>query len=75
MKVEIIVYKASGKWYTSDVVEVENDIPYWSDEFKEFIRNHNPANIGEGFIVTNDVDSGEYTGFHNALWLYSEIYK
>lgn len=72
MIIEIIVYKNSGKFYTSEVIESDIDIPFYKTEkFKEFIRNNNPANIGEGFIVTQD----NGTGFHDALWRYEEIYN
>ena len=74
MEIEIIVFKNSGKYYTSDTVYSEQDIPIWSEEFKQFIKDYNPANIGEGFILTKDTDKFN-TGFHIALWRYNEIYK
>lgn len=70
MKIEITVYKNSGEWYTSEVVESAIDIPIWKDEFKQFIKDNNPANIGEGFISTRTIGDG----FHEALWRYNEIY-
>lgn len=75
MEIEIIVFKNSGKYYTSETVYSEQDIPMYKDEeFKQFIRDHNPANIGEGYIITKDTDRFN-TGFHIALWRYNEIYK
>lgn len=71
MEIEIIVYKNSGKWYTSEVVNSDIEIPMFKDEFKQFIKDNNPANIGEGFIVTKDLGNG----FHDALWRYEEIYR
>lgn len=70
MKIEITVYKNSGKWYTSEIVENDVDIPMWDEKFKEFIRDNNPADLGNGFIATRTIGDG----FHNALWKYSEIY-
>lgn len=74
MEIEIFVFKNSGKYYTSEIVHTEQDIPIWSEEFKQFIKTHNPANIGEGYIMTKDTDRYG-TGFHIALWTYNEIYK
>lgn len=70
MKIEIIIYKESGKWYTHDIIESDIEIPMYKEDFKEFIKKHNPADIGSGFIVTRDVEDG----FHDALWRYNEIY-
>ena len=70
MKIEITVYKESGKWYISEIIEIDNNIPMWDEEFKQFIKDNNPANIGEGFITTKDIGDG----FHNALWRYNELY-
>ena len=74
MEIEIIVFKNSGKYYTSEIVHTEKDIPIWTEEFKQFIKDHNPANIGEGYIITKDADRF-VTGFHVRLWTYNEIYK
>ena len=74
MEIEIIVFKNSGKYYTSETVYFEQDIPMYKEEFKQFIKDHNPANIGEGYIITKDTDRFD-TGFHIALWTYNEIYK
>lgn len=70
MRIEIIVYKSSGKWYTSEIIESDIEIPMYEDEFKQFIKDNNPADIREGFIVTKDLGDG----FHDALWRYNEIY-
>lgn len=72
MEIEITVYKESGKYYYSSIVKVEKNIPiYEREDFMKFLRENNPANIGEGFIVTNDVG----TDFHTALWRYEEVYN
>lgn len=70
MKIEITVYKESGKWYTSEIVDVDENISMYQEDFKQFIRDNNPANIGEGFITTKDLGDG----FHDALWKYNELY-
>lgn len=56
--------------YTSEIIEIDNNIPMWDEEFKQFIKDNNPANIGEGFISTKDIGDG----FHDALWRYNELY-
>lgn len=71
MKIEITVYKKNGKWYATEIVEVDKDIPMYKDEFKQFVKENVPANIREGFISTKDLGNG----FHNALWRYEEIFN
>lgn len=48
MKIEIIVYEESGKFYTNEIVEAKENIPMYNDDFIEFIKNNIPAKIGEG---------------------------
>lgn len=72
MEIMITVFKESGKYYYESIVRVDKNIPiYEKEEFKKFIRENNPANIGEGFIVTKDMG----TDFHTALWRYEEVYN
>ena len=72
MKIEIIVYKESGKFYTKEIVEAKEDIPMYNDEFIEFIKNNIPAKIGEGYIVVRDY--GDNPSFHQALYTYKELF-
>ena len=76
MKIEIIVFKGSGKYYTSDVVENEEDILMFRPEFKEFIRSNIPAKISDGYIVIKDPEDVDYDNqsFHYALYKYNEIF-
>lgn len=70
MEIEITVYKENGKWYTSEIVKSDVNIPLWSDDFIKFIKDNNPADIGGGFIATRTVGDG----YHNFLWRYEELY-
>lgn len=72
MKIEIIVYKESGKFYTSNVVEAEKDIPMYEDEFIEFVKNNVPARIGEGYVVVRDYEDNK--SFHQALYPYKRLF-
>lgn len=72
MKIEITVFKNSGKYYTSEIAKSDNDIPIYDDNFKKFIRDNIPANLGSGFIMTNDVENNQ--SFHIALWRYDEVF-
>ena len=74
MKLEIDVYKDSGKWYTGHTVTYTENIDIWDERFKDFLRNNLPARIGEGFIVVKDVDHISHDGFHNCLLRYSELF-
>ena len=76
MKIEIIVFKGSGKYYTSDVAENEEDILMFKPEFKEFIRNNIPARVSDGYIVVKDLEDVDYNkqSFHYALYHYNDIF-
>lgn len=75
MKIRITVYKTSGKYYTHEDVEQEEDILLFKEEFKQFIRDNIPANLGSGFIVVDDVDEIENQSFHNVLYRYDEVFN
>lgn len=77
MKIEILVFKDTGKYYTSDIVESDKDIAIFDSKFKLFIKNHIPANIGDGYIVVKDLEDVDYKNqsFHNALYKYNEIFN
>lgn len=72
MDIDIIVFKSNGKYYTSETIHSEEDIWLFKDEFIQFIKDNNPANIGEGFIVVRDAKDNQ--SFHFALYKYNEIY-
>lgn len=76
MKIEIIVFKGSGKYYTSETVENEEDILMFRPEFKEFIRNNIPAKISDGYLVVKDMEDVDYNNqsFHYALYKYDDIF-
>lgn len=76
MKIEIIVFKESGKYYTSDIVENKKDILMFEPEFEEFIRNNIPAKVSNGYIVVKDTEDVDYNNqsFHYALYKYDEIF-
>lgn len=71
MKLEITVYKPSGKFYSSCEVE-SPDIPYFKDEFVEFIRENLPAKYAGGYVVIRDLEDGD--GFHNCLIKMEDLY-
>ncbi len=72
LKVKIMVFKNTGKFYTGGIATNEVDIPLWKDEFKEFIKNNIPVRcMTDGYIVVEDIDDGE--GFHVALYKSEEL--
>lgn len=72
MEIEILVFKESGKWYASQTVKNDIDIPLFKDEFKEFIKKNLPANIGEGYIVV--LDGNNNSSFHMRHYKYSDLF-
>lgn len=73
MSLVITVYKESGKWYTSWVVDSDTNYDLWDERFTAFIRDHLPANIGEGFVVVEDTPNSD-VGFHRRLFRYSDLF-
>ena len=71
MKLEITVYKPTGKFYSSCEVE-SPDIPYFKDEFVEFVRENLPAKYAGGYVVIRDLEDGY--GFHNCLIKMEDLY-
>lgn len=71
LHISICVYKPSGKWYTSGEATSEENIPLWDDAFKQFVREHLPAQINDGYVVVNDCDDGE--GFHHVLYTHETL--
>ncbi|MDF2530863.1 MAG: hypothetical protein K0Q65_444 [Clostridia bacterium] len=65
MEIEITVWKASGKYYTSGTARCDEDIPLWDDKFKVFVANNLPARHGEGYVTVADKDDDQ--SFHYAL--------
>lgn len=71
MKIKITVYKASGKYYTEEIVENNTDILLFENKFKQFIKDNLPARVNGGYVVVEDV--GENQSFHKALYKYDEL--
>lgn len=71
LKINILVFKENGKFYSNAEVEHPADIKLWSDEFKPFIRDNLPADLEEGYVVVVDQEGGE--GFHTALYKSNEL--
>lgn len=72
MKIKITVFRENGEYYTDETVESLIDIPMWDDKFKEFIKENNPADIGEGYILTDNIDDTKKF-YHCNLWKYNDI--
>lgn len=51
MKIQITVYKSTGKYYASEIVEHEKDIPMWEDEYIKLVRKNLPATLSDGYVV------------------------
>ena len=74
MEIEITVYKPSGKYYTSNIVNSDKEIPLWDDKFNEFVANNLPAIYSGGYITVADTKD-DCKGFHSALYRFDEIIK
>lgn len=71
MKIKITVYKSTGKFYNSEIVEHKEDIPVWRVDYKEFIVKNLPAKLSDGYVVVEDV--GDNQSFHNALYKMEDL--
>ena len=71
-KIQIIVFRASGKYYTStNWLEVPSNIMFFHDEFEEFVRNNCGVSYESSFnynlvVVDNDENDGFYTTMFKA---------
>lgn len=72
--IRISVFKPSGKWYTSTEIEVNEEYPVWSDDFKELIKNNLPARIEDGYVVTTNMTESSYV-FAEQLYLMNKLIK
>lgn len=72
MKINIVVFREDGEFCNDTVVEVPSDIPYWHDEFKKIVRDNNPEDIGEGYIMTDDLNNDD-PFYYCKLWKYDDI--
>ena len=61
MELEIIMFKETGKYYTSCIVKSEENIPIYDDRFDKYIKDNLPATIN-GYVVVRDTETME--GFH-----------
>ncbi len=71
MELELIVFKESGKYYTSQVVKSDEDIFLFKNEFEQFISDNLPARIENGFVCV--MDGEENDTFHIALFRINEL--
>lgn len=76
MRLEITIYKDTGKWYTDCIAEHQEDIPLWKDDFLIFIAENMPTSSVDGYVVVRDMPDGcNEQSSHNVLFKCSEILK
>ena len=71
MHIRIDVYKPSGKWYTGEDIHHNTNIQLYEPAFKQFVKDHLPAQYRGSFIVVTSCDDDP--GFHNCLYRYDEL--
>lgn len=67
MKIKITVYKESGKFYASDIVENDEPIFIYEDEFKQFIFYNLPAIVDDGYVTVTNIDEND-SNFYEVLY-------
>lgn len=79
MHIEILVFKETGKYYSSNECSSEDNIMLFEDEFMKFVYNNLPCILCNGwYIVTRDVyDDTNNDQFHTHMFMASDfdIYK
>lgn len=61
MKLLLSVYKDTGKYYTSNVIETDIDVIKQDAEYMQLIRDNCPAKLTDGYmIVKNEDDDGQF---------------
>ncbi|MDW7668057.1 MAG: hypothetical protein SCJ93_04475 [Bacillota bacterium] len=71
MKIRITSYKPSGKYYTEEIVEKDEDMYLFEDRFKRLVAN-NMYTCPGGFVTVEDVDYPSQS-FHGALYKYEDL--
>lgn len=71
LKLDIRVFKGTGKFYASSEIEQEEDIPIFDDRFKRLIKENLPATLTDGTVVVTDKADGD--GFHTILYHMEDI--
>lgn len=69
MNLTITVYKDTGKFYTSETVNVPADTQMWHENFRQLIRDNLPAVYSGGFVTV--VGDGE--NFINCMFKMDEL--
>ena len=73
IKLELIVYKSSGKYYTSAEVELPDEIENENSKgYKEFIAKSCPAMLRDGLMTVNKVNE-EDPGFFMRLFPLNDL--
>ena len=72
MEIEIIIFKNSGKYYTSDTVKNDKDIWLFEQEFKDFVIVNLPAKLSDGYIMVRDTSDNQ--SFHTRLYTYNQLF-
>lgn len=71
MKLNITLYRPSGKFYASHVVDMP-DANIWDVGFLQTLRENLPGTYYDGYVVVTDACEGQ--GFHNALFTWSAVF-
>lgn len=71
MILEITIYKDTGKYYASTIVDIA-DMDMCDSGYAEHIRNHVPGRYSGGYVTVRDAAPGQ--SFHNALYTWGQLF-
>lgn len=73
MKLDITVFKPTGKYYTSCTAELPGKDPVLhTQEFLDFVRENLPARFTDGLVLVQNADPGS-DKFYTHLYRYDDL--
>lgn len=73
MKLNITVFKPTGKYYTDDVAELPGKNPVLhTKEFLDFVRDNLPARLTGGFVLVQNANPNS-NSFYTHLYRYDDL--
>lgn len=72
MKINITMFKSSGKFYADQTAESKESFKMYEDDFLKFIYDNLPASLSNGYVVVSNADPDSQE-FFEGLYITNEL--